>query len=178
MSSRKLFHPVLRRAPDLRESRSPKLSSSVILYGRGRIRFLGSALRDCSFASSTRHQGASTSPPRGLPPSPSTSPGRRLASQTALPDHRHRIVRACSLFQYVASCSDLDLFAFSGLDLDLNCAVYAVLAGLADLDGLAVLADLSIHAGLIRSEVYLSILICTLTFIIMVFYRIDLKLKC
>ena len=54
---------------------------------------------------------------------------------------------------------------------------FAILAGLADLDGLAVLADLSVHAGLIRSEVYLSDLICTLAFIVMVFYRIKINQK-
>ena len=35
-----------------RESRSPEPLVLAILYGRGRIRFLGSALRDCSSSSS------------------------------------------------------------------------------------------------------------------------------
>jgi hypothetical protein len=36
---------------DERESRSPEPLAFVILYGRGRIRFLGSALHDCSSSS-------------------------------------------------------------------------------------------------------------------------------
>ncbi|KAK1661021.1 hypothetical protein QYE76_049180 [Lolium multiflorum] len=50
-----LLQPTPSRAPTCigeRESRSPEPLVLAILYGRGRIRFLGSALRDCSSSSS------------------------------------------------------------------------------------------------------------------------------
>jgi len=61
---RSLLHPDYRRAPAIGRAglRNRRLQRSCT--GRGRIRFLGSALRDCSIASSASSSSSSTPSPR------------------------------------------------------------------------------------------------------------------